>query len=468
MRIILVILLLATTFIVARGFMVEKKPAPPPSTVKHPEWSRNAVIYELNTRQFSKEGTFRAIIPHLKELKALGVDIIWLMPIHPIGVKERKGRLGSPYAVKDYYAVNPEFGTMEDFKALVKAVHGENLHLIIDLVANHTAWDNPLIEKHPDWYRKDNAGNIVPPVPDWHDVAHLDYSKPGLKNYMIDMMKFWVKEQDIDGFRCDVAAMVPVSFWNEARREIDQIRPTFWLAEAESPGLVEKAFDCDYATEYYKLFNTIAAGKANVFELEKLIESDSLLYPSESWRMYFTSNHDQNSWHAPAVTRLGEKEAALFAFLTFALPGRPLIYNGQEIGSTQKLAFFEKDPIAWKESPFRKLYSDLCRTYKSHPALYQGSLEMLPNPGMPGIFACFRADSSSGERMLELANLSSTPCSFPLNLPRRLHVSPSPLLGKAAIKVKDGTTTYELASWGYSIFKVEEKGERENLPGQVK
>jgi glycosidase len=268
------------------------------------------------------------------------------------------------------------------------------MHVIIDLVANHTAWDNPLIEEHHDWYHRDGSGAIAPPVPDWHDVAHLDYSKPALRQYMTEMMKWWVKEHDIDGFRCDVAGMVPASFWEQAREEIDRIKPTFWLAEEDGkPALLQRAFDCDYGSEYYRLFNDIAAGRARGGDINRLLEQDSRNYPQGSWRMHFTSNHDQNSWHAPAVTRLGEKGARAFAFLTFTLPGRPLIYNGQEIGSTQKLAFFEKDPITWKESPFRGFYQDLCRFYREHPSLSQGSIEQLPTPGFPDVIAFFRHDT---------------------------------------------------------------------------
>ncbi len=454
MRIIFFFLALIAVIFLAKEVFIREKALAAPASVKHSAWSEGAVLYELNTRQFTPEGTFRAIIPRLKELKEMGVDIIWLMPVHPIGEKKRKGTLGSPYAVKDFYAVNPEFGTAEDFEALVKAVHDAGMHVIIDMVANHTAWDNPLIEKHPDWYHKDPKGNILPPVPEWEDVAHLDYGKPELRRYMIDMLKFWVKEMDVDGFRCDVASMIPTSFWNEARKEVDAIRPTFWLAEAEKPELLKLAFDCDYDSELYQLFNRIATQKAHAQELQALLKSDTEKYPQGSWRMLFTSNHDQNTWHKPAVTRLGAAGAEAFAFLTFVLPGMPLIYNGQEAGSTQQLAFFEKDPIIWKKSEFRSLYTDLCRLHKKHPALWKGSIESITVPGEPDIFACLRKDGTTGEELLVLANLSPSAHSVKIPVGRKLGSLPECLYRQREMTMKEGTPNFYLTGWDFGLYRL--------------
>lgn len=216
--------------------------------LNHPEWSKNAAIYELNTRQFTKEGTFQAAQTQLPRLKKLGVDIIWLMPIHPIGVKNRKGTLGSPYSVKDYYGVNPEFGSMQDLKNFVSAAHDQGMYVILDWVANHTSWDNNLVTEHPDWYDKDYKGDFRPtPWWDWSDIIDLDYSKPELRKYMTEALKYWVKEADIDGYRCDVAGFVPVDFWNNVRKELDAIKPVFMLAEWESRDLHAEAFDMTYA-----------------------------------------------------------------------------------------------------------------------------------------------------------------------------------------------------------------------------
>ena len=220
----------------------------------HPAWLSNAVIYELNTRQFSEEGTFKAIENRLDDLKDLGVDVIWLMPIHPIGEKNRKGSLGSPYSVKDYYAINPEFGTIEDFRRLVQKIHNDSMYVIIDLVANHTAWDNQLIIDHPEWYKQNEQGEILAPNPDWYDTAKLNYDNKELWQYMINMMQYWVNEIGIDGFRCDVAADVPTAFWKSARQELCKSKTVFMLAEAETPELNAYGFDMTYGGSIYRAF----------------------------------------------------------------------------------------------------------------------------------------------------------------------------------------------------------------------
>jgi len=454
MRFFLFVIAVLTLFFIARDVFAEERAKPVKSTVRHAPWSEGAVIYELNTRQFTPEGTFKAIIPRLKDLRKMGVDIVWLMPVHPIGEKNRKGKLGSPYAVKDYYAVNPEFGTSEDFKELVKAVHGEGMRIIIDIVANHTAWDNPLIEKHPEWYRKDSKGKIVPPVPDWEDVAQLNYDRPELRRYMTDMLKFWVKDMDVDGFRCDVASMVPTSFWNEARKEIDAIRPTFWLAEAEKPELLKDAFDCDYDSELYLLFNGIAEKKGHAQGIQELVKSDSEKYPQGSFRMLFTSNHDQNSWHKPAVTRLGETGAQAFAFITYVLPGMPLIYNGQEAGSTQQLKFFERDPIKWKNSGFLPLYTELGALRRKHPALWRGSFTPITVAGMPDVFACIRKDSQTGEELLAIANLSPSEHSVRIPVGRRLDSSPECLYRQREMMMDKGDPVFHLTGWDFGLYRI--------------
>lgn len=217
-------------------------------TLKNPEWTKDAVLYQINTRQFTPEGTFRAAERELPRLKALGVDILWLMPVHPIGEKHRKGTLGSPYSVRDYYGVNPEFGTKADLKHFVDAAHAQGMHVILDWVANHTAWDNPLVKDHPDWYARGWKGDFHPtPWWDWTDIVNLDYSHPGLRKYMTDAMTYWVREIGVDGYRCDVAGFVPLDFWNNARAELDAIKPVFMLAEWESRDLHAKAFDATYA-----------------------------------------------------------------------------------------------------------------------------------------------------------------------------------------------------------------------------
>ena len=248
-------------------------------SVQHPEWSHNVSIYEVNTRQYTPEGTFKAFDAHIDEIKKLGIGLVWFMPINPIGEKNRKGNLGSYYSVKDYKAVNPEFGTLEDFKETVKKVHDAGMYVIIDWVANHTAWDNVWVSEHPEFYTKDSLGNFVPPVADWHDVIDLNYDNKELWKYMIDAMKYWVKECDIDGFRCDVAGMVPIDFWISARTELDKVKKVFMLAEAEGPEFHE-AFDMTYSWNLLHLMNDLAQGKTSVQAIRDYFNKENNTYPA--------------------------------------------------------------------------------------------------------------------------------------------------------------------------------------------
>jgi len=250
--------------------------------IQHPEWSRNAAIYEMNIRQFTPEGTFAAAEKHLPRLKDLGVDIIWLMPIHEIGVKNRKGSLGSPYSVKDFYSVNSEFGDLDSLKHFVSTAHELGLHVILDWVANHTSWDNPLVDQHPEWYSRDWKGELHPtPWSDWSDIIELDYSQPGLRRYMTEAMKYWVTEAGVDGFRCDVAGYVPLDFWNNLRSELDEIRPVFMLAEWETRDLHARAFDMTYAWNWHNAVHDIAQGKTDVGALVHFYASNQESYPDD-------------------------------------------------------------------------------------------------------------------------------------------------------------------------------------------
>lgn len=336
-----------------------------------PDWAKNSTIYEVNIRQFSKEGTFKSFQQHLPRLKELGVDILWLMPINPIGKLNRKGTLGSYYSVKDYVDVNPEFGTKEDFKTLVDEIHNQGMHVIIDWVANHTAWDNKWVKTNPEFYTKDSSGNFVPPVPDWSDVIDLNYDNKELWKEMISALKYWVSEVDIDGYRCDVAGMVPIEFWNEVRTELDKIKPVFMLAEWDTPEMHKFAFDMTYDWDLHKIFNGVYAKERNSSDIIKHILNDQKKYPDYAYRMQFTSNHDENSWNGTEYERLG-KAAEVFAVLTYVIPGMPLIYNGQEIGFNKRLEFFEKDSIIWKENKFEKLYKNLNELKERNNALWAG------------------------------------------------------------------------------------------------
>lgn len=351
--------------------------------VTHPEWSKNATIYQLNTRQFSEEGTFKAAQTQLPRIKELGVDIIWLMPINPIGKKNRKGTLGSPYSVKDYYGVNPEFGTFQDLKNFVNEAHKLGMYVILDWVANHTAWDNELVEKHPEWYAKDYKGDFRPtPWWDWSDIIDLDYNKPGIRKYMTEALKYWVKEADIDGYRCDVAGFVPLDFWNNVRKELDAIKPVFMLGEWESRDLHAKAFDMTYAWDWNEKLHNICMGKADINQLYIYYSWNERFFPKNSIRMTFVSNHDKNSWEGTMYEQFGEGlEAAIV--LSVVGDGMPLIYNGQEAGNRKRLEFFEKDPIQWKEHEIGNLYKKLFALLKSNRALWHakwgGTMIKVPN-----------------------------------------------------------------------------------------
>ncbi|HCD53063.1 MAG TPA: alpha-amlyase [Balneolaceae bacterium] len=338
--------------------------------ITHPEWSKNATIYQINTRQFTPEGTFSAAEKELPRLQELGADIIWLMPIHPIGEKNRKGTLGSPYAVKDYFGVNPEFGSEQDLRNFIHAAHELGMKVILDWVANHTAWDNPLTLEHPEWYERDYKGEFRPtPWWDWDDIINLDYSDPALREYMTRAMKYWVEEFNVDGYRCDVAGFVPVDFWNNVRKELDTIKPVFMLAEWESRDLHAEAFDMTYAWSWNEYMHAIAMGKANVSSLYKYYSWNESAFPESSFRMTFVSNHDKNAWDGTMFEQFGDALDAAIV-LSVVGEGMPLIYNGQEAGNPKRLEFFEKDPIEWQDHYIGKLYKDLFALLKQNTALW--------------------------------------------------------------------------------------------------
>jgi glycosidase len=347
--------------------------------LKHPEWSKNATIYEVNVRQFTPEGTFKAFEPHLQRLKDMGIDIIWLMPIHPIGVKNRKGTLGSEYSVKDYYGVNPEFGTLDDFKALVKKIHDMGMHVIIDWVANHSAWDNKLATEHPDWYTKTIEGNFQPtPWYDWDDVIDFDYDQPGLRKSMTDVMKYWVKETGIDGYRCDAAGFIPVDFWDNARSELDAIKPVFMLAEWESRDLHKKAFDMTYAWSLWDKMKDATSNKKGITGLVEYMAHDVNTVPRDAYRMTFTDNHDKNSWEGNQFSNFGDGLKTCMVFCS-VVNGMPLVYSGQEAGLDRSLKFFDKDSIVWSQTPagkprpFYDLYKKLFELKHKNQSLWNGA-----------------------------------------------------------------------------------------------
>lgn len=378
------------------------------SEVVHPAWTKNATIYEANIRQHSKEGSFQKFEEYLPELKKMGVKVIWLMPINPIGEKNRKGTLGSYYAVRDYRGVNPEFGTPADFKKLVKSIHAQGMYVIIDWVPNHTAWDHPWTEKHPEFYKKDKDGKFVPPVPDWADVIALDYSNQQLRKEMLEAMRFWLTEYNIDGFRCDVAAMVPTDFWNDTRKELDKTKKVFMLAEAHEFELHEKAFDMTYGWQYKDLFNEIAQGKKSVKDLDAYLNGEEKHYHPDAYRMLHITNHDLNSWEGTEFVRLGDA-VETFLVLSNIMKGMPLMYSGQEAGNNKALNFFERDPIEWKAHPFKQLYTKLFQLKKTNKALWNGlaggEMQRIHTGADEHVFAFTR--EKDGNKIVAIFNLSN-------------------------------------------------------------
>jgi glycosidase len=343
---------------------------------KNPEWSYSAVLYEMNIRQLTAEGTFRAAIERLPFLRSIGIDALWLMPIYPIGIEGRKGTLGSYYSIRDYKAVNEEFGTEDDFRAFVAAAHALGMKVLLDWVANHTARDARWITQKPaDWYERDEQG--VAKVPwDWTDTAKLNYANHDVWRGHIDAMRYWVEEFGVDGFRCDMAMLVPIEFWQEASEELHRIKPDiFMLAEAEEDNLFDRAFNMSYQWEIHHIMVDIAKGARRVWDLRGAIHNQRARYPREAMRMSFTSNHDENSWSGSEQSRFGAALEVMTA-MTFLMPSTmPLIYTGQEVGYDHSFEFFERDAIPaenYVENRTSELYRRLSALKHSSQALAAG------------------------------------------------------------------------------------------------
>ena len=343
---------------------------------KHPEWSYSAVLYELNIRQFTSEGTLIAAIERLPFLRSIGIDAIWLMPIYPIGVEGRKGTLGSYYSISDYKGVNPEFGTADDLRAFVSAAHAMGIKVLLDWVANHTARDARWITERPaDWYERDAEG--VAKVPwDWTDTAKLNYANHDVWLGEIDAMRYWVEEFGVDGFRCDMAMLVPIEFWQEASEELHKIKSDiFMLAEAEEDNLFDRAFNMSYQWNVHHIMVDIAKGARRVWDLRNAIHAERQRYPREAMRMSFTSNHDENSWSGSEQSRFGASLEVMTA-LTFLMPSTmPLIYTGQEVGYDHSFEFFERDAIPaelYRENRTTELYRRLIALKHRERALDAG------------------------------------------------------------------------------------------------
>jgi glycosidase len=406
----LFVLFLAIVITIAGCSVSSKKKELKPfvSTVIHPEWSENSVIYEVNIRQFTPEGTFNAFAAHLPRLKELGVEVLWLMPINPIGIKNRKEPLGSYYSVMDYKDVNPEFGNLDDFKKLVSKAHELGFHIIMDWVPNHSSWDNKLTLEHPDWYVKDSTGSFIPPIGfDWTDVIQFDWSNKELQDYMMGALKFWV-DLGVDGFRVDHPHKTPYEFWERVRSELSKIKPVFMVAEnEEQTEFMKNGFDMSYAWELHHLMNRIAQGKDSLKSLNNYYSKELSVFPQNVYRMVFLDNHDENSWNGTINSRMGEAQM-VFAVFTFTTQGVPLLYNGQEVCLDKSLRFFERDTIKWNTCRLTEFYKDLIKLKKLNPALSNGEfgakMEMIKTNKDNKVF-CFSREKE-GNSVLVFLNLS--------------------------------------------------------------
>jgi len=439
---------------------VGKLPARPART-----WVRDGVIYQIFPRAFSAEGDFRGITADLDRLKNLGVTILWLMPIHPIGQEKKKGSIGSPYAVRDYYGINPDYGTKEDFKKLISEAHRRGMKVIIDIVANHTSWDSVLM-KHPDWYKHDASGKITYPY-DWFDIAALNYTNPQLRQYMTEMLKYWIREFDLDGFRCDVAGEVPTDFWENARSELDKIKPDiFMLAEAHKAELLVKAFELDYSWPVHSALTNVLQGRARATDLREAWEQEFKDWPRGALHLRFSDNHDERR----ALARFGEPAALAASAMMFTLDGVPLIYNGMEVGDTTESgapALFEKLPIFWpiaeRRPEFPRFYQQIVALRRSHDALRNGELEWLRNSDESRVITYQRR--SKEEEILIAINFSNRPFAGMVesgNGSSFVEITPqvaaplapdAPATERAARRRTAGLPALTLDNWGFRIFR---------------
>ncbi len=418
----------------------------------YPDWVDQATIYEVNLRQYTPEGTIKAFIPHIDRLADMGIKILWFMPINPIGAKNRKGTLGSYYSVKDYTAINPEFGTLKDFKKLVTECHKRGMEVIIDWVANHTSQDHPWIKQHPDWYFFDSTGKVLPPKgTDWWDVADLNYDKPELRKAMKDAMKFWVKNYDIDGFRCDVAGWVPLDFWNETRHELNKIKNVFMLAEWED-STAFSAFDMIYGWELHHLLGKISTGEKKLVALDEYQKAYKEKNPPQAIDMYFVTNHDENSWNGTIKEKYGVMSDAFTAF-SFLWDGMPLIYSGQESELNRRLPFFEKDHISWDGYPKADYYTRLIKLKANNKALangiYGSRAERIKTPTDDAIYAFKRVKNNDALLFIMNCSVNQTEVSFDPGIEPAEYTN---VLTDEKINLVKGINKISLPAFGYIIL----------------
>lgn len=421
------------------------------------EWARDGVIYEIYPRVFSASGDFNGVTARLDEMKKTGVDILWLMPINPIGEKGKKGGIGSPYAVRDYYGINPAYGTKEDLKRLVAEAHKRGMKVITDQVLNHTAWDNKLLTEHPEFYHRNAKGEVTYPY-DWSDVAWLDYSNPKLRAYIIDMLKYWVREFDLDGFRFDVAHEVPTDFWEQARVELEKVKPQmFWLAEAHKAGQQVKAMDADYSWPLHSTLTDVMQGRKPASALKAEWEAEHSEWPKGALHMRFSDNHDERR----AIARFGEKGALAAQAFMFTLDGIPLVYNGMETGDTSESgdpALFEKQLILWqfaKRRPeFPRFYQRMIALRRSSDALRRGDLVWVKNSNDNCVLSFLRRTEK--EQVLSVINTCGVAFNGLVNVPGEGYTDVTPNIDSDEASKPQSPTTLPavlLDAWGFKVYR---------------
>jgi alpha-amylase len=414
----------------------------------HPSWILQGNIYEVNVRQYSKQGTLKAFAKSIDRLKAMGVQTLWFMPLNPISKVDRKGTLGSYYAISDYTALNPEFGTMNDWVTLVKAIHAKGMKVLIDWVPNHTGADNRWLTAHPDFFVKDSLGNAAV-AKDWADTRQLDYKNAEMRDSMIAAMKWWITKSNIDGFRCDVAWNIPESFWRACISQLKTIKNVFMLAEGDSAYLPKAGFDAVYPWHMFHMMEKVADGSRPASGLDSILNFDEMTYPAYTIQMYFTSNHDENSWNkADYGTFPGKSHAPFAVFTQTMVNGVPLIYSGQEEPVLRPLSFFEKDPIEFAKFGRANFYRTLLNLRKNSPALaVDGSFRKVHAGNEKAIYAYVRQKGSS--KIFVILNLS--------NKEQTISITDNTILGNPfnvfmGKKESLSTKGWKIEPWGYVIY----------------
>jgi cyclomaltodextrinase / maltogenic alpha-amylase / neopullulanase len=379
------------------------------------DWVRNAVIYDVNLHSLSEEGTFNGLEKRIPELKKIGVTVVSLKPIYPVGELNRRGTLGNPYAVKDYYAINPVFGTLNDFKSLVNNLHQQGLRIIIDLAAGYTAWDSQLLMEHPDWFKHDEEGAIISPEIDMPDVAQLDYNQHEPKKYMMAVMKYWVKEFDVDGFNCTAAEFVPIEFWNIARNELDKLKPLMMISDLPKPEYHVKAFDLTFSWDIHQIITSVVNGTSYASAFDDSLKYEYSKFPKGSLHVRFNKIYDKFE-SVRILEKYNSEEAKIIAVLKFMISGVPLIYNGEEAGNSKYLSLYDKVEIDWSSGKdFTELYNQLGTLRCNHPALTDGSYLSISNSEYKTVYSFLR--SSGKDSLITVINFSNENKEIKLKMP---------------------------------------------------